>query len=213
MFGKPSISDYYRAVLKSLEESVQRSDAAIAEKDASAVVADLIKSAQVLQPIEFDASRKETMKHRKEIRRVPAHRREEFYRDEGDVDFEYETIDVVIPIVSNPTIRNIRDLEPSTHSLSWSADEFQWGEDSVRFSLDIKGYGFKYEDNQVVNEIERRKKYVHEWAGWVNRDIQHETEALSRNLLPFVENRKKKLSEDKGRIGGLSEKLGISLEE
>ncbi len=212
--NKASISDYYRAVLKSFEETVMKSsDDYIRNTETSQIVSDLmVKSGHNLLPIEFDSARKETMRHEKEMRRVPANRRDDFYRGEGDTQFEYETIWITIPIVQNSTIQTIKDLETNTRSMSWSPEDFNWGTDIVTLSVDVKGYGFKYEDQQIINEVNGSKKRVHDWVGWANNDIQQGTAMLERELVPLINNRKKKLSEDGDRLSSLSEKMGISLE-
>ena len=213
MFGKPSISDYYRAVQQELEKTILQSDSQyILDADVAQIIVDLVKSNHVLHPIVFDASRKETMKHRKEMRRVPARMRDRGYGSDGDLDFEYEVIDVALPISPNSTIRQITDLDTSTHSMSWSTEDFHWNSDTVSFAVDIKGYGFKFEDDKVINEIAQMKNRIQEWTGWANKDIEQGNLMLEKNLTPFINDRKKKLSEDNDRIGGLSAKLGISLE-
>lgn len=213
MFGKPSISDYYRAVQQELEKTILQSDSQyILDTDVAQIIVDLVKSNHVLHPIMFDTSRKETMKHRKEMRRVPARMRDRGYGSDGDLDFEYEVIDVTLPISPNSTIRQITELDTSTHSMSWSTEDFHWNSDTVSFAVDIKGYGFKFEDDKVINEIAQMKNRIQEWTGWANKDIEQGNLMLEKNLAPFINDRKKKISEDNDRIGGLSAKLGISLE-
>jgi hypothetical protein len=213
MFNKPSISDYYTAVLKELEKSIQQSDSKfILENDTEDLVLHFLKSDHQLQPIEFDNSKKETMRHRKEMRTVPAHQRDHFYRYDGDKQFEYETLDITIPIKLNDSITTIKGLQPSTYSLSWSAKDVEWYPEHISFSLDIKGYGFKYEDDKIANEVASEKKRIQEWAEWVNKDIQQGMIMIQKDIIPFINNRKQKLKEDEGRMGSLSEKMGISLE-
>lgn len=212
--NKASISGYYQAFLKSLEEMVMKSsDEYILNTETSRIVSDLIeRSGHNLLPIEFDSSRKETMRHQKEMRTVPAHMREESYRYEGDKPFEYETIFVTIPVVPNQTIGKIKDLETSTHSWSWTPDNFEWSNDSVVVSVDVKGYGFKYEDQQVINEVNNLKKQVQDWISWANSDIHQGSLMIEKELPIFIANRKKKLSEDGDRLSSLAEKMGIPLE-
>jgi hypothetical protein len=211
--NKASISDYYRAVLKSFEETVMKStDEYIRDTETSQILADFMKSKHILAPIEFDTTQKESMRHEKEMRNVPAHMREDSYRYEGDKQFEYETILITIPIVTNSTIKTTKDLTTNTYSMSWSTDDFNWSPDKVTLSVDIKGYGFKYEDQQVMNEVANLKKRVQEWVGWANADIQQGNAMLERELVPLINNRKQKLSQDGDRLSSLSEKMGIPLE-
>ena len=209
-----SISDYYRALIKLLETSIQqKADNYIIETPTVDIIAKLLEETKALIPIELDLTKKESMTYRKEMRRVPASSRQFSYANEGDVDFEYEIIDVTVPIITNPTMSIIRDLETSTHSMSWSKNDFQWNAENVRFSFEVKGYGFKHDEDKVVKEIEQRKQHIRERIGWINNDISHGLKTTETELLPFIENRKRRLAEDKNRIGSLSEKLGIKLEQ
>lgn len=211
--NKASISDYYRAVLKAFEETVMKStDQYICDTETSEIVANLMKSEHILTPIEFDPAQKESMRHEKEMRNVPAHMREDFYQYDGDKEFEYETIWITIPIIPNTSIHTTKDLATNTYSMSWSPDDFNWGSDKVTLSVDIKGYGFKYEDQQVVNEVASLKKRVQEWVGWANADIQQGNAMLEKELIPLINNRKQKLNQDGDRLSSLSAKMGIPLE-
>ncbi len=214
MFNKPSISTYYTALSQGLEKHIQQSASEfISETSTDNLVEHFLQSVDSIQPIKFDPDRKETMKHRKEMRIVSARQREDGYQSEGDKEFEYEIIDIVIPILPNKNISLIEELEPSTHSLSWSPRDIKWSNDHISFSLEIKGYGFKYDDDKTANEIASQKKHIQDWIGWVNKDIEQGTKMLRENLTPFVNDRKKKLEEDKKRMNNLSEKMGIALEE
>lgn len=212
MFNKPSISDYYRAVLKEFENTIMKSDSKfIIETETSDIVSQLLNSERPLLPIKIDSEKKESMRHRKEMRTVPSSRRD--FSGDGDLDFEYEIIDITVPIIPNRTIRQITDLSTSTFSMSWSTRDFNITPNSISLSLDIKGYGFKHDDEKIINEVAQLKKRINDWVSWVNSDIEKETQILQNNLIPFINDRKKKLSEDTGRINSLSQKMGISLEE
>lgn len=212
MFNKPSISDYYRAVLKEFEKTIMKSDSKfIIKTETSDIVSQLLNSEHPLLPIEIDSEKKESITHRKEMRTVPSSRRD--FPGDGDLDFEYEIIDITVPIISNRTIRQITDLSISTFSMSWSTRDFNITPNSISLSLDIKGYGFKHEDEKIVNEVAQLKKRINDWISWVNGDIEKETQILKTNLTNFVNERKNKLSSDVNRISGLSEKLGISIDQ
>lgn len=191
---------------------MKSTDEYIRDTETSQILADFMKSKHILAPIEFDTTQKESMRYEKEMRNVPAHMREDSYRYEGDKQFEYETIWITIPIVTNSTIQTTKDLTTNTYSMSWSTDDFNWSPDKVTLSVDIKGHGFKYEDQQVMNEVANLKKRVQEWVGWANADIQQGNAMLERDLVPLINNRKQKLSQDGDRLSSLSEKMGIPLE-
>lgn len=212
MFNKASISDYYRAVSKSFEETILKSDNQyLLNTNTEQIVSELMSSKHPLQPINLVTDKKESITHRKELRNVPASRREFSYG--ADTSFEYEVIDLTFPISSNQTIYQIKDLATSTFSMSWTPKDFILTPTSISLSLDIKGYGFKFEDDKIINEISNLKKRVTDWIGWVNGDIEKETQILKTSLTNFINDRKSKLSSDVDRIGGLSDKLGITINQ
>lgn len=215
MFGRnPSVSDYYRAFQEELEKNIQQSpDSFVLEKSTEEILDQLLESEHTIKPIEIDSDKEETMKHRKELRHVNNHQREDVYRGEGDIEFEYEIIDVVIPLVENHTILKSKDLETSTWSSGVRPQNIQWNPEGVSFSVEIKGYGFKFDDNKVVTEVNQCKKHVQDRISWLNGDIEKAVTELKKNLKPFIEERKKKLNDDGERVEGLSEKLGIKLSE
>lgn len=214
MFNRPLISDHYRNILSELEKTVQRCDSKfILEKSTDEIVDYFLNSDYILQPIEFDTDKKETMKHIKEMRRIPANSRSGSFRGDGDQMFECESINVTLPIIPNKTISIIKGLHPSTFTLSWSTKDIGCNSDYISFSIDVKGYGFKSDDNKIVNDIASWKKRIQEWVGWVNSDIEKGIATLKKDIIPFINNRKQKLTEDGSRMGSLSEKLGFKLEE
>lgn len=214
MYNKPSIGDYYRSIKSELEQEVLRlDDKYVLETATSEIISRITNGGKILSPIELDASQKETMRHEKEIRTVPANRRDSFYRDEGDLEMEYETLIIRIPIKDNHSIRNIMELGTSTFTISWSPDKlFNVTPNFIEMSLDIKGYQLKLEDDQIVSNVNQLKQRLNEWMGWIKKDIQQEEPALLQHLSQYIDQRKKKLSEDGGHISLLSDKMGIQLQ-
>lgn len=213
MQRKASVADYYKGLTDHFRETIMRTNNKyILETDTSGIISELMKSESILIPVEFDSTRKETMKSVKEMRIPPHNSRDIFAQHNNGKSFEYETLWIAIPIVPNVTISNIKSLNTSTRSMSWDPSDFNWGKDNVSLSIDIKGFGFKLEDDRIIIEVGNLKKRVSEWVGWVNTDIQRETEAMKQNLTTIIDNRKKSIVEDTARINNLSEKMGISLE-
>jgi len=213
MFGsKPSISDYYRAIDKQIEEQILRENDDIIIGTATNELVEYYLQ-DLPQPIEIDTERDENMDFRKDIRRIPAHQRERGYESEGDLVFEYESIIITIPIIQNSHISKLKELGTSTMSMSWSPDTLRWSSDSVSFVLDIKGYGFKHDDNQVQNNVKFQKDRVYEWIGWIRNDVEKENTQIRNRITSFIEVRKQKISEDKERMLALVNKINIPLKK
>ncbi|MCX6735791.1 MAG: hypothetical protein NTZ13_01785 [Candidatus Parcubacteria bacterium] len=213
MFNKPSISDYYRALLSALEKQIQISpNEKILNKTTEEFLEELLTSEDVLLPIEFDTDRKEIMRLKKEMRIVPTHMRDDFYQSDGDKEWEYESLEIVLPLITNDTLEIIKTLDPSTRTFSWSPESLDWHNDYVSFSVDIKGYGFAHDDTGVSNAVTSQKKHLLDWISWVNKDIQEGHSKIKSELSNFINDRKKKISGDGERLNSLSAKLGITIE-
>lgn len=213
MFGnKPSISDYYRAITKKVEEQIlQEKDDFIIGTPTTELVEYYLQD--LPSPIEIDSDRDESMEFKKNLRTVPAHQRERGYGSEGDLTFEYESIEISIPIVPNVYIHRLRDLETNTMSMSWSPDRLHWGTDSVGFSIDVKGYGFKLDDQAVENAVKFEKDRVYEWLGWIKRDVDKENAQIKGAIPTYIEARKQKISADKERLFSLVSRINIPLKK
>lgn len=160
-------------------------------------------------PVAVDTSRTETIAHKKELRRVPANRRDDFYSSMGDTDFEYESVIVTIPLVPNNEIDQIVKFRPSTFSLSWSPEHAVWSRDNVRLLIDIKGYGFKHDDPKIKSDVDFQKSRVYEFVNWIGADIRKENETLQNIIRRLIGERKQRAEGDKGRVSTLSSLLGI----
>lgn len=206
------ISDYYRGLFENIKKQIlSEEDEYIIQSNLDELV-DYYFSNNCLSPIEFDKERQENFEHRKELRTVRAHEREEFYRSEGDLDFEYESIIVNIPIIPNNNLQTILSLQSSTFSLSGDS-KVNLGYNTISFSIDIKGYGFNYDDDKVASLVQQKKNEIISWINRKNADIIKENEQLKSNIKSFIENRKQKLTADKERVNTLIQKINIPLKQ
>ncbi|HHT9131288.1 MAG TPA: hypothetical protein ACFYED_02260 [Candidatus Tripitaka californicus] len=206
------ISDYYRALQKQVQEQILgEKDEVILHSNTDELV-EYYFAYNSLSPIEFDPNRDQTLEHKKEMRVVPARRREESYRYEGDLNFEYESIVVTFPILPNKKIQDILALQSSTYSLSGDPS-VRVGHDALYLNIDIKGYGFKYDNDKVASEVNRGVDEVKTWIQRKNNDIVKENAQLEQNIRSFVEQRKAKLTEDTQRIASLVQKINIPLKQ
>lgn len=206
------ISDYYGVLLKKVQDQILREkDETILHSDSDELL-DYYFSHNSLEIIEFDSEQPSTFEHKKQIRTVPAHNREEFYSREGDLDFEYESISVVMPIIPNNNTKTILELQSSTYSLS-GEPQVTIGYNAIYFNIDIKGYGFKYDDDKIASEVNGNIESIKTWIGRKNADIVKENSQLKPSIKAFIEQRKLKLNEDSQRINSLTQKINIPLRQ
>ena len=199
MFGRPTIADLYRSNLDRAKTAIMSApDDLIVETDTEDLV-EYFSSQFRLTPISVDEGRQQEAVYKKRMQLIPAHQREEFYRDQGDKEFEYESIRLSVPFIHNEDIRQFAELSTSTRSLSWSIDQYAVSPDAITVDFDIKGYGFdhKREPSRVNQMLDEHKRRIAEWIGWVNADIARENPELTRQLTTFVNERKAKLEQDK----------------
>lgn len=209
---RPSIDAYYRALQKQVEDQIlKENDETILHSNTDELT-EYYFSHNSFTPIEFDSERERAFEHKKEVRNVPANRREEFYRNEGDLNYEYESIAVTLPIIPNENVREILEMRASTYSLS-GEPQVSISHGALHFSIDIKGYGFKYDDDKVAAEVNREVSSVEQWLTWKNNDINKENTALKEHIKNFITQRKAKLGEDGQRIASLIQKINIPLKQ
>lgn len=215
MFNRAGIDDVYRSQWQKLQKQIMsESDSSIIGSSTDELV-EYYLSNNSFDRIEIDASQDMSAEHKKEVRRVPASQRDGLYQDEGDTEFEFETIIIQIPIVHNQNINDLAELRTSTFTVSWSPQHWGLNPNQITLSIDIKGYGFNNSDQeeQIANLIEREKNNVEQWIGWVNKDIDTENEKLKNQLRDFIEQRKNKIQGDKGKIESLLKRINIPLKK
>jgi len=206
------VSEYYEGLEKEvLTKILIESDETILHSNTDELV-EYYFSHNSLAPIEFDSERQSTIEHKKEVRIVPAYQREEGYRNEGDLNYEFESIVVTIPILPNENVQQILGLQSSAYSLSGDP-QVTIGYDALYFSIDIKGYSFKYDDDKVAAEINRGINDVKAWILGKNNNINAENAQFRKNIRNFIERRKVKLKEDTQRISALVQKINIPLKQ
>jgi hypothetical protein len=213
MFNMPGFNDVYRANWEKIQKKILSESDSYILGTSSEELAEYYFSNNSYRPIEIDADRQTTFVHRKQLRRVPEHQRDSFYRGMGDAEFEYETLVISIPIIKNPDLREFAELRTSTFSVSWSPKHWGLGQDWITLSIDIKGYGFNYSDDEarIAQMVESETANVNQWISWVNKDISAENGALQRQLREFIVQRKTKIEADKGKMDSLVKRINIPL--
>lgn len=208
--NRPSIADLYRANLERAKKEIMSApDRQIAETDTEDL-AEYYYSKYKLTPIAIDDAHQSEAVYKKEIRVVPAHQREDFYQSEGDTEFEFESIELTVPLIHNDEAPDLAGLSTNTRSLSWTMDQYTVTADAVTIEFDIKGYGFDHR-GQANRTIEEHKNRIGQWITWVNADIARENPAFKTQLTTFVEERKAKLEKDREFIADLNRRSNTSV--
>ena len=209
MFGKPSIADYYRHISKDIEGLILRES----NEKISATSADILAQEYVniysLPSIELEQD-KQRISPEKYVKRISAHERESFHRNDGDMDFECERVVAVFPIKTNEKMEYISKLTTSQFSLSWSPEhDLEFSPNHIKFVVEIKGYGFNHseDENKVMNMVKQQKDRMLGWVKNVNDDIEQNNKSLVAQLVTSIENRKQKITKDDGRLTSLGDKL------
>lgn len=177
-YNNPSFSDVYSNILENIRLEILKDTATTIIGTTTDELANYYYAKRHYDPIEIDTQREEALEQKNEVRIVPAERRDFMYRNEGDLPFEYESIKVTIPIVPHPNLEDLLKMRPSTFSLSGAINQVTWKSNVVEFTVDIKGYSLQRDDQWVVNEVQRLKKYVYDHIHIIKTEIETENVKL-----------------------------------
>jgi hypothetical protein len=215
MLHMPSFSDAYRIQWEKIQKQILSEADAYLLGTTTGELVEYYLSKSCFEPIVIDPERDVQMEFKKALRKVTANQRDRGYRDHGETEYEFETLIVHIPIVKNPNIYDFAKLQTSTYSIGWSPGDWGLNSDEITRSLDIKGYGFNFSDDEarIAQMIDQAKTEVLQWIGWVNNDIQRENASLERQITEFIENRKVKIESDKSKMESLTKRINIPLKK
>ncbi|MGJ1390226.1 hypothetical protein ACR78F_07620 [Sphingobacterium spiritivorum] len=210
-FYKPSITDVYKRFLEEARLQILREPESFIIGTTTDQLVQYYYGNKHFQPIELDEELGETANIKNEVRLIRANNREAMYRNDGDLNFEYESISVSIALKPNKSISEILKMRPSQFSLSWSSDEVDWKSDSVTFQIDMKGYGFNRDERQITNMIDQQKQHIYTHINTVSAEIERCNENLKSALTQLVNERKDKLEADKSKYNSLLKQINIPL--
>jgi len=213
MFSRPSFQNYYSRLWDKIRgEILAEPDSAILGTAADEL-AEYYYSNNALQPLELDVNREIHFEHQKEIRTVPAHQRDSMYQSEGDLQYEFESVTLVVSIVPNEHISTLQKLLTSTFSMGWSPAELTCRPDTITRTFDIKGYGLNLDDDQVARELEGARGRILQWIELVKKDVEQGNAALRQQIVGFIAERRQKIENDKARLAGLTTRIKIPLKK
>lgn len=173
---------------------------------------DLVKYylSRSFNPIEFDIEKDESIEHKKYIKTIYSHQRERAYQYDGDLQIECEKIIVKLPIEKNKDKDLILSLRTQSISIS-SGPDFSVNNSNVVIEVEIKGYGFALDNDQIKNRILSTRSSINSLFSSINDEIDSENTKLKSNLTQFIDARKIKLESDKLRIEDLVNQIKIPL--
>jgi hypothetical protein len=162
-------------------------------------------SKNALSPLLLDLSKTETAEIKKEWRLIPAHQRESGFQGLGDLSFEYEIVHLTIPILPNPNSDVVRGFV----STCYSRQNLKWKADHVLISVEIKGYGFNKNEEEVERLVTSHLDDLHSCIESVNTQIRNLNDSLKSNISNWIELRKEKLQADQERFDSLLKRINI----
>jgi len=213
MYNRSTISDYFKSALAEIRSGILHESEEQIVGCKTDDLACYCCGPYDLPIIELDSGREANWEHKNFVKIIPAHQRESFYSGMGDLEYSCERVVVEIPIKHNEQIHKISQLEASSFSISYSADEFIWSTDSVSCSVEVKGYGFAYEEDKIANEINERMQRFNQLMQWKNDDIKMESVQLLNNVKGIIEGRKQEIQKNKDKIKSLTQKINIPLKK
>ena len=211
MFG-PTFSDYYRKTIEQVQRDIlQESDTQILGSETDEL-ANFYFQKYALQPLDFSPD-DISYDIKKEVRRVPANRREVFYQHEGDIDWEYEVAVISIPIQPNQNLDRIKKLSGPILHLDGFDENIVYSQEEISYSFDTKWYGGRMSEDQIANEINRKSQRLLETLNQKNSSIKSENQKFLKDIKDLITQRKTKLTADREKINLLTQKIKIPLKQ
>jgi len=211
MNHRQSVSDYFESLkLQVKTEILNESDETILGTD-TGELAEYYYSHSALVPILLDDTLAPQMSHTKEVRTIRSEEREEGYRGEGDIPWEFETLHVSIPIQPSPHADVISTLRSSTYSVSWSPRGVTVGREEITFSFVIKGYCINVSDDQIAQGIQSQQSFITGWLASLEKDIEAGNKRLKEAISQVLTERKQKIIQDRERLAALTKRINIEL--
>jgi hypothetical protein len=163
-----------------------------------------------LNPICFDDEIKRSWEPQKAVKVIPAHEREAPYRRQGNLNYEFEWLHVVVPVVMNPDIPRLLELIPNGWMFRGVPD-VKYIDSSFRFNVPTKGYGYNFNEETIAEKVKSALSAVDEWVKAVNSDLSQYNEQLKRTTSGLIDERRTKLQQDAVKLASLVQKIDIPL--
>lgn len=209
MFG-PTFSDYYQQTIEKVRQDIlQESDGQILGSDIDDL-ANYYYQKYALTPIHFEPD-DISFEPQKQVRMVPASMREHGYQSEGDINWEYESIKLSIPIQPNLNLAMIKDLGGAGRYLDGFDESITFSLNEISYSFDTKWYGGKLDEDAIVNEINSKSDRLIGTITSKNASINNENVSFLQAIKHILIQRKDKITSDNDRINSLTQKIRIPI--
>lgn len=208
----PSFDDYYRRLTEQARESILR------ESDQQILWSDIDELSRfyhakfALQKIVFDRGDL-SCEIKNEIRRIPSYRREEFYRGDGDLDFEFQTVYISLPISRNPHISIIKGLYGSTRYLDGFEERLEYKNEEIIYSFESKWYWGIMGEDGIASEVNSKSQRLLQTIEQKNSEIDRCNLKFMADIKAMLSARKDKLIADKEKMSSLTQKISIPLKQ
>jgi hypothetical protein len=165
----------------------------------------------LLTPIVIDEDEQESIEPKKEVKIVPAHQREVFYQDEGDLPYEFEWLLITIPLIRHMGISKLLEMRTDVSTLSGEPRNVSWHPQKVQFTVDVKGYGFTHPDDTMIRRINDTKDFITNRLHLIKESINAGNERLRTEVRQLIQIRKNKLESDRDKYSSLLKQINIPL--
>jgi hypothetical protein len=162
-------------------------------------------------PVEIDITKTHTIDIKKETRIIPARQREWAFQNEGDLRYEYEFVNVRIPILPHRKLDTIMSFQPSRIESGFFGEGINWTADAIVFDVVMKGYGVNKQEDGIKSEVEQSIQWVLNKLHYIAEDLQTANGQLKDHIRQNINNRKRKLEDDQARYSSLFKKINIPL--
>ncbi|MCW3110716.1 MAG: hypothetical protein JWQ09_5222 [Segetibacter sp.] len=166
---------------------------------------------KALVPIVIDPERTESIEVVKEVKIVPAHRREIFYQSEDDLPYEYEWLKLTLPIIPHRNISQLLQLRPDSFGLGGLRTDLNWKQRHVEYNVEVKGYGYDHDEPTVLRRLNEKKQSVTNYIHIIASNIESGNSRLDTEIRNFLRLRKEKLKGDQDKYRSLFKQINIPL--
>ncbi len=206
-----SVSNKYAQINHAISEKIAREPDNFIIGTSAGDLLDYYYADNHYLPLAIDEQRQETVTIDKKWKVIPAERRERGYQQEGDLPFEFETLHLHIPLLPNPQIDLIKNLDISTYTSGYSASDIIWKKEELILQIPIKGYGYNNDEDRVKQLLENARQWLYNRLYHLKTEIENNNNDLRRNITQWIVSRKAKIENDNQRYTSLLKKIDVPL--
>ena len=123
------------------------------------------------------------------------------------MDYTTESMLICMPIKPNSSINGIKEIQQYLDDKR----EVRLENDGIKITVIVKQYEIDKDDNEIVNEVIRKKKLAYEWIESLHRQISHYNDYLRNDIRNYIVKVKEKIQASEYRYRGISKLIDIPL--